>query len=343
MSTNDDNIIFKIGNAPSEFRISEMDNSDFIPSALKPTSTSSTTTPPAPTTQKENPYPYPIDISAKAAANNDFLTRVQRYVETNKPHISILTPCYGSMCFVNYVHCILKTVNIFQQLNIPVTIDFCKNDSLVSRARNNLVAKAMANPSVTHMMFIDSDITWDPVDIIKLMLSDKSLIGGVYPLKKYNWDKLVEDNGDFVKKILEKKSKSSIGNSFNNINYLQHNLLKYNTNFLNNVFTIDNNIARVKHIATGFMMFKRSMIEQMIKAYPTTKYTDDVGFLHGDENKYAYALFDCGVEDDHYFSEDWMFCHRWSKMGGNVYMDVSINLIHTGLEDFNGSFIASII
>jgi hypothetical protein len=81
----------------------------------------------------------------------------------------------------------------------------------------------------------------------------------------------------------------------------------------------------------------------MAKAYPSTKYTDDVGFLMPNENKWAYALFDCGVEDDHYYSEDWLFCHRWSKMGGNIYLDVSINLKHSGMEDYNGSFIASVI
>jgi hypothetical protein len=102
-------------------------------------------------------------------------------------------------------------------------------------------------------------------------------------------------------------------------------------------------LARVRHLATGFMMFKRSVIEKMGLAYPTTKYTDDVGFLVGDQNKYAYALFDCGVEDDHYYSEDWLFCHRWTKMGGNIYIDVGINLMHTGNEDFKGCYLASIL
>ena len=91
------------------------------------------------------------------------------------------------------------------------------------------------------------------------------------------------------------------------------------------------------------MMIKRSTIEKMQKAYPTTKYVDDVGFLKENENINAYALFDCGVEEGHYYSEDWLFCHRWSKMGGNIYLDVSINLKHTGIEDFNGSFISTII
>ncbi len=275
-------------------------------------------------------------------ANVMFTKKVEDYVKLNHPHVCILTPCYGSLCYVNFVHCLMETMNLFRQIGINLTVEFCKNDSLVSRARNNLIAKAMSNPSVTHMLFIDSDITWDPVDILKLLIADKYLIGGVYPLKKYNWNILLDKNTN-VEKMLQRKNASQLRNVISDENMIQHNLLKYNTNFLNSVLTIENNLTKVKHIATGFMMIKRNTIEQMAKAYPKTKYTDDVGFLRGDENKWAYALFDCGVEDDHYYSEDWLFCHRWSKMGGNVYMDVSINLKHTGIEDFNGSFIASLV
>ena len=55
----------------------------------------------------------------------------------------------------------MKTKDLFQQLGIELHTEFCKNDSLVSRARNNLVARAMSNPNTTHMLFIDNDITWD--------------------------------------------------------------------------------------------------------------------------------------------------------------------------------------
>jgi hypothetical protein len=91
------------------------------------------------------------------------------------------------------------------------------------------------------------------------------------------------------------------------------------------------------------MMIRREVIEKMMTAFPSTKYTDDISFLLPEENKYAYALFDCGVEDNHYYSEDWMFCHRWSKMGGDVFVDVSINLTHIGIENYRGSFISTTI
>ena len=274
--------------------------------------------------------------------------KIRLYISLNKPKLCILTPCYGSQCYINYVTCLMNTIQLFSRHEFPLQVEFCRNDSLVSRARNNLVARAMADPDTTHIMFIDSDITWNPSDILNLILSDKPLVGGVYPLKNYQWNKLVRDpqnpsNANVVQSLLTKKNNSQLGSIISDEDMVQNNLLSYNINYLKNYLTIENNLAEVKHMATGFMMIQRSTLEKMMKAFPSTKYVDDVQFLKEHENTYAYALFDCGVEDGHYLSEDWLFCSRWRKMGGTVWIDVSINLTHTGIEDYKGSYIASIM
>ena len=271
-----------------------------------------------------------------------FEQRIREYVAANKVKLCILTPCYGGNVFVNYMQCLIATRDLFREYGIPIKIDFCKNDSLVSRARNNLVARAMSDIDVTHILFIDADITWAPVDILKLILADKSLVGGVYPLKSYYWEKLTATE-NVVQTLIEKKNNSQFKDRISDQDMIQHNLLRYNINYIDKELAIVKNLAKVKHLATGFMMFKRKVIEQMSKAFPATKYVDDVGFLSGSQNDYAYALFDCGVEEGHYFSEDWLFCHRWTKMGGSIWIDVTINLMHTGIEDFKGCYIASII
>jgi len=273
---------------------------------------------------------------------------IENLVSTTRPHVHILTPCFGSVCFVNYVHCLINTMETFRKYGIGISVDFCKNDSLVSRARNNLVARAMNNPAMTHIMFIDNDITWDPIDIIKLLIAKKPLVGGIYPLKHYNWNNILHDkknpNSDnIVADWIRNKEKSQFKDVITDENMIQYKILSYNVNYLTNTIQVENNLTKVKHLATGFMMIQRNVIDNLCKAFPSTKYTDDVSFLKPEENKYAYALFDCGVEDDHYYSEDWMFCHRWTKLGGSVYIDVTINLTHTGIEDYRGSLIASLL
>jgi hypothetical protein len=244
--------------------------------------------------------------------------------------------------YVTYTESLLQTMFMCKDLGIQATVHFCRNDSLVSRARNNLIAKAMSIPTATHFLFIDADITWSPFDILKLLVADKPIVGGIYPIKNYEWDKLV-NNPNAINDIFERKKKSQLKDVFSNKDYFQTNMVRYNINYSSNMLEIENNLTKVKHLATGFMLIKRSVIELMSKAFPQTKYVDDVNFLSGKENDFAFALFDCGVEEGHYFSEDWMFCHRWMKMGGSVYADITINLDHTGIETYKGAFISSLM
>lgn len=285
------------------------------------------------------------NITAEINSNTtDIYDSVKKYVNDNNPVLYILTPCYGSVCFVNFVHCLMQTKELFSHFNIQVNVLFCKSDSLISRARNNLVAKAMACSDMTHMIFIDNDITWDPFDIIKLMVANKPISGGIYPLKSYNFNKIIptENNPNPIQAIIDKKDNSLL-KKIDNEHAIQMNLLKYNVNYASKIVSIENNLTKVKHIATGFMLIQREAIEKMCTYYPETKYTDDVNFLTTDENKFAHALFDCGVVDDHYLSEDWMFCNRWSSHGGDLWIDITINLTHTGIHDFKGCYMSSIL
>lgn len=271
-----------------------------------------------------------------------FQQQMKDFVQERTPKLYVLTPCFGGVCYVNYIRSMMATVELFRTHNFPIQFEFCKNDSLVTRARNNLVARAMADPATTHMMFIDNDIMWNPVDIFKMLLADRGILGGIYPLKKYNWGKLVAEGG--MKAMHDRYNHSPALQSYMDMeSMIQSNLLGYNVNYLDTHLKIENNLARVRHVATGFMLLQRTTLETMFRIHSATKYTDDVGFLSPIENEFAYALFDCGVRDGHYFSEDWLFCERWTETGGEVWADVSIGLTHTGTEDYRGSYIASLV
>jgi hypothetical protein len=256
----------------------------------------------------------------------------------------ILTPCYGGMTHVNYMVSLINTMEVFRKIGITLSVEFCKNDSLITRARNNLIAKAMNDPLMTHIIFIDNDITWTPIEIIKLLIANKDVVGGVYPLKNYKWERILDNqiNKSVNSTINEKKANNSYLGDIDNETILKAQLLKYNMNPLSSTLSIDNNVTEIRHLPTGFMMLKRETIQIMFNKYVANKYQDDIGFLNAEEERYAYSLFDCGIIQNHYLSEDWMFCERWRELGGQIYMDISILLSHTGNEDYTGSFLLSL-
>ena len=294
------------------------------------------------------PNPNSLTSNTESVDPDRMQRRVMEYVKRVKPKVWILTPCYGGMCHVNYVKSMVATMGVFDQLGIKYNFEFCKNDSLITRARNNMMAKAMTDLEMTHMMFIDNDIAWKPVDLVRMLVAEKDMVGGIYPIKNYEWSKLVKDplnpyNSNVIKQWLDCKNQSEIGNYLTDEQMVQANLLKYNVNYLTANLQIVDNLTQVRHVPTGFMMIHRKVIAKMQCEMPDKKYVDDVSYLTDEENKNAFALFDCAVIDGHYFSEDWYFCEQWLKMGGDIWADVSVNLVHTGMEDYRGSYIGSLM
>ena len=285
------------------------------------------------------------DVTISNGSDN-FEEEITTYLKSHKPKLVILTPLYGGTCQLGYMQSLINTLTLFRKYDISLSVEFCRNDSLITRARNNLIAKAMHDETVTHMLFIDGDISWSAIDVLKLLVADKLLCGGSYPLKKYDFQKLLNDpsnpyNTNVVQSIISRKKNSYLKDTISDEMMLRYNMVKYNLNYISDRITIQKNLAKVKHIATGFLMIQREVIENLITAYPSSLYTDDVGFLSSDVA--CYNLFSTSVEDGHLLSEDWFFCSNWSKLGGDIYVDVSINLTHTGVEDFHGSYIASLL
>ena len=282
--------------------------------------------------------------------NNNFDLNVAEYVLKNKPLLCILTPCYGGQCHTGYLRSLIDTLTLFQTYNIHTRLITVEYESLITRGRNTLIAQAMEDPKMTHMVFIDSDISWEPKDLLKLVLHDKPIGGGIYPKKKFHWDRLLPEEGkntNIIESWIKSKESSPLLKHFSisNIDLIQNKLVDSNLNFLKKeeTISIENNLIKVKHIATGFMMIQRNVIEKMIEAYPLTKYIDN--FTENPENKekFQYALFDCGIVDGYYLSEDWFFCDRWIKIGGSIYADITINLTHTGVVNYKGNVMVSMV
>ena len=214
-----------------------------------------------------------------------------------KVHLHIGIPCYGGMVSEPTMTSFLRFVLLAQQAGLQWSLDTMVNESLVTRARNNLMAKMMTNTAATHFMFIDADIRFQPESILQMIACDKEVIGGLYP-----------------KKALP-------------VNYVIN--LKPETKIQGDIFTVDTT-------GTGFLLFKRSVYEKMIAQFPETKYVDDVG-LGKQYEPMMYSIFDCEIDErGHYLSEDWLFCRRWQKIGGEIWAHSKVLLNHVGHYEYAG-------
>lgn len=245
-----------------------------------------------------------------------------------KAHILVATPCYGGMGTTDYHRSIIRMQTDFSKWGIQFSIQTLYNESLISRARNTLTDMFLQGP-YTHLMFIDADIEFEPIDVLALLHFDKDVIGGSYPLKGIHWDlvkKAVLANPD-----IDEKELSSCG-------------LRYSAHFVNDIETInfgEQQPVPVKELATGFMLIKREVFDKMKAVRPTYKpFRSGLGAYTPSDQ--VYDFWPVGVHEGIYESEDYAFCRIWRDLGGEVYMCPWVKLNHGGFYSFPGDMVSAI-
>ena len=252
--------------------------------------------------------------------------------EIRKNKFFIATPCYGGQLNEPYFRSVIKMMTFFNGHQIPLAFGTIANESLVTRARNVLVAYFLAS-DYTHLMFIDADIEFQTEDILKLYAHKKDVVVGAYPKKGVAWDKIRSNLIDPANKdkVLSDRDVASFGSDY-----------AINFKFVDKetkTIGVENGLIKLHDAGTGFMMISRAAILKMIKAYPEFKYNNDVNINNADLKDHFYALFDTMIDpvDRRYLSEDYTFCRRWQEIGGAVWLDPSISLNHYGHFCFQGN------
>jgi hypothetical protein len=222
--------------------------------------------------------------------------------------------CYNHTCNTEYMMSILKLLNAAKDSKLSISFYPIFFESLVSRARNAAVAHFLEDKENTHLLFIDSDIIFEPEDVFKLLQSNKEVVAGIYPKKYIVWDRL--------KKYPEaERVDFPIGGSAK---------------------MTEDNFLEMDYLPTGFLLISRTAINKIIKAYPELKYKNDIdGYMSAGDN--FYDLFKVGIRNGIYESEDWGFCSLWKSVGGKVLIHPEINVKHLGWHEYSGNLLNYII
>jgi len=243
-----------------------------------------------------------------------------------QPLILIATPCFGGWVSQSYMLSVIRLMAYAGSAGLDVSLSLLGYDALISRARSTLVASFLDNPTATHLLFVDADIAFEPQQVERLLGADKDFTGALYPLKSMDWDSIPQrcvERGE----NLRQAALSYVGTFCPEPERKQ-----------------EGDFATAIYAGGGFQLIRRRAIEWMIEAYPETHFTRVHGMpMSGARRDLApsanlYALFDSIIdrETGTYLSEDYSFCLRWRKMGGEIWLDTASKLTHTGPYEFVG-------
>jgi glycosyltransferase involved in cell wall biosynthesis len=201
-----------------------------------------------------------------------------------------------------YTMALAKTLVHLQQLGIRSWMQFVVGNSNLPRARNELVAAFLAS-DYDDMVFIDDDMGWQPNDLVRLLASDKDLIGAV------GCKKVVRPDTDPARWCLRALDGPLVQDAMGAI--------------------------EVEAVGTGFLKIGRPVLEAMIAAHPDWKRRGWPNMPEAVRAKY-HQFFRFDPNDAEEIGEDIAFCREWRGLGGSVWVDPTIRLIHVGEYEYAG-------
>jgi hypothetical protein len=251
--------------------------------------------------------------------------------ELRKNKLFLATPMYGGQCAGMFARSVADLSAMCTHYGIPLQMYFLFNESLITRARNYCVDEFMRSDA-THLMFIDSDIGFNPNDVIALMAlsrddSPYDIIGGPYPKKCISWEKikLAVDKGvaDKDPNVLEK----FVGD------YV------FNPKGGSGSIPIGEPVE-VLEIGTGFMMARKNTFQKFSEAFPQYSYKPDhVRTAHFDGSREIMQYFQAEIDpkSKRYLSEDYWFCQKVQELGLKTWFCPWMQMQHVGTYIFGGS------
>ena len=240
-----------------------------------------------------------------------------------QPNLFIATPMYGGVCNGIYAVGLLQMAGTMGQHNMNFRYAYMTNESLITRGRNSL-AQDFLETDCTHLMFIDSDIGFNPADIPLMVNADKDIICGLYPKKEINWLRVKEAVDLGVEpQDLHKHTGSFVVNLVGGAASA--------TGKLGDPMQIENG-------GTGFMLIKREVFETLAPTVPEYK-NDMWAAVDPDNPRMIKEFFATSIDPEsgnRLLSEDYHFCKIARKAGFTVWAAPWAQLIHCGSYNFAG-------
>ena len=295
--------------------------------------------------------------------------------ELRKRKLFVAAPMYGGQCAGMFTRSVADLSALCTHYGVSVQFYFLFNESLVTRARNYCADEFMRSEN-THMMFIDSDIGFNPHDVIALLALQNpdhtqdgyDIICGPYPKKCISWEKITT--------AVDKGFADEDPNALENFvgDYV------FNPADGGNQIPLGEPVE-VLEAGTGFMMIRRNTFEKFKETYPQFLYKPDhVRTDHFDGSREIMAYFDALIDDksqnlvpeitafyeknpnptkdeviafladkkngiaketysNRYLSEDYMFCQWIRNAGLKVWLCPWMKLQHVGSYVFGGSLV----
>ena len=219
-----------------------------------------------------------------------------------KPSVYIAMPCYDSVK-INTMLSVIKLVQQLAKSGIKVGINTMKSP-LIHQARNYLTSVFLTT-EYTHLLFIDSDVEFEPESVLRMLVAKKDIICTPYRTKSEIMDKHI-----------------------------------YTVEFKNpkTIPFLPGGLVEIEAGPTGLMLIDRKVFERIIKNHPELKIKNPALSKPGKDHEHYYNFFDFAFKDGYSVGEDVSFCRLSRDNDFTIYANIESTTKHHGSYAWTGKF-----
>jgi hypothetical protein len=220
-----------------------------------------------------------------------------------KPSIFIAMPCYDSVK-INTMLSVIKLVQQLGKSGIEVGIHTMKSP-LIHQARNYLTSVFLTT-EYQYMLFVDSDVEFEPEAVIRMMVAKKNIVCTPYRVKSV-------DTSKHIYGAIEFKDPK-------------------------NILILAEGFVEIEAGPTGLMLIDRKVFERIIKNHPELKITNKATPKAEKSHEFYYNFFDFGFKDGYAMGEDVSFCRLARDNDFRIFANIESSTTHHGSFAWKGTF-----
>jgi glycosyltransferase involved in cell wall biosynthesis len=219
-----------------------------------------------------------------------------------KPTVYIAMPCYDSVK-INTMLSVIKLVEQFRQSGIKMGINTMKSP-LIHQARNYLTSVFLTT-EYQYLLFIDSDVEFEPDAIFRMLVAKKEIICTPYRVKAEQLDKHI-----YTVEFKDPK----------------------------NIPILPGGLVELEAGPTGLMLIDRTVFEKIIKNHPDLKIKNKATPTADKSLEFYYNFFDFGFDNHYATGEDISFCKLAKENDFKIYANTESTTRHHGSWAWEGKF-----
>jgi hypothetical protein len=240
----------------------------------------------------------------------------------NHPEILIATPAFEGNVKTGYVKSLFATQKLLNEHGIKhdyITLEI----SDIALARNFFASHLLERPNYTHLLFVDSDMTFSALTVGRMLVEARPLIGCVYPKRTVDLNRVI----DLARQHQDNATVLGLAHDF---------VVRYPSG--PQKIEVKEGVSRVAGLGMGLCLIARTVFTDLLATGKLEQHKN-VG-----KNPFGIdtlpGFFDQMGSADGPLSEDLAFCERWTSLcGGDVWALVEERIGHIGQMEYSVPYI----